>query len=128
MTGIFDNDGAVDWLQDFTEHPDPVKISSAFRLTGDSHEYPDALDCEEALAAAAVILSLKKGVPVAGLPNDKFELLRQSGINITDDMYVNALQSARHILSGSELKDLWEEDEQYGEWELSVKELIQAFS
>ena len=128
MTGIFENDGAIDWLNDFTEFPDQHKIKSAFQLTGDNHEYPDALDCEEALAAAAIIISLKKHIPISGLPHDKFEKLQQSGFIVPEELLAVALQSARHILSSSELKDLWEEDELFGEWELSVKELILALT
>lgn len=127
MTGIFENDGALDWLNDFTERPDLNKMISAFRLTGDSHEYPDALDCEEALAAAAVVISLKRGIPLGGLPHEKFEQLQHAGLAVDDELLSTALHSVKHIYAGSELKDLWEEDELYPEWELSIKELLQVF-
>lgn len=124
MTGIFENDGATDWLEDFTAHPDVVKITSAFRLTGDSAGYPDALDCEEALAAATVVASLIAGQPIAGIPHQKFEILNQSEFKVKKDLLQPALQSAIQILNKSELKDLWEEDDMFPEWELSVRELI----
>jgi hypothetical protein len=124
MTGIFENDGAIDWLTDFIESPDIIKIKSALRLTGDAKDYPDALDCEEALAAAAVIISLKKGIALAGLPHKELESLKKTGFLLSEDLITPALISARHILQNSELKDLWEEDDLYNEWELSVKELI----
>jgi hypothetical protein len=125
MTGIFENDGAIDWLTDFVESPDIIKIKSALRLTGDAKDYPDALDCEEALAAAAVIVSLKRGIPLAGLPHKEFESLQNSKFTLNEELTAPALNSANHILKNSELKDLWEEDELYSEWELSVKELIE---
>ena len=124
MTGIFENDGAIDWLEDFTSHPDAVKITSAFRLTGDQAGYPDALDCEEALAAAAAVASLISGNPVSGMPHVQFESLRDSGFQVNTDLSITALQSVKQILMKSELRDLWEEDDMFGEWELSLKELI----
>lgn len=124
MTGIFDNDGAIDWLKDFTEHPEEVKMRSALMMTGDAENYPDALDCEEALAAAAVIVSLRKQMPQAGLPHDYFEKITDSGFKLKNDLTPTALISAKNILANSELKDLWEEDEEYTEWQLSVRELI----
>jgi hypothetical protein len=124
VTGIFENDGATDWLEDFTAHPDIVKINSAFRLTGDSAGYPDALDCEEALAAAAVLASLLAGQPIAGIPHQKFESLMLSEFAVKKDLVQPALQSAKQILNKSELRDLWEEDDMFSEWELSVRELI----
>jgi hypothetical protein len=124
VTGIFENDGATDWLEDFTAHPDIVKINSAFRLTGDSTGYPDALDCEEALAAAAVVASLLSGQPIAGIPHQKFESLMLSEFIVKKDLVQPALQSAKQILNKSELRDLWEEDDMFSEWELSVRELI----
>jgi hypothetical protein len=125
ITGIFENDGAIDWLTDFIEYPDIIKIKSALRLTGDAKDYPDALDCEEALAAAAVVISLKNNLPLASLPHKQFELLQKTGFYLNEDLVPLAQKSTRHILKNSELKDLWEEDEMYGEWELGVKELIE---
>lgn len=124
MTGIFENDGALDWLNDFVENPEEIKIRSAFRLTGDETNYPDALDCEEALAAAAVVISLYHNKPCAGMPHTSFETILAMGFQCESELRLLAYNSAKHILEQSELKDLWEEDEDYAEWELSIKELI----
>ncbi|CAN5610481.1 hypothetical protein BH11BAC2_BH11BAC2_24370 [soil metagenome] len=120
--GNLENDGALDWLQDFSDEPNNIKFNSAFLLIMDNDEYIEATDCEEALAAAEVIAAIE-GNACAGFPEEDLELILKAEMQLNPDHKKMALLAIEKIASHSELKELWEESEDGMKWYESLKDL-----
>jgi hypothetical protein len=113
--GNFDNDSALDWLMDFAEEPALSKINSALNIVADNDGYADALDCEEALAAAEVIaLLLKSGA--SDFPEEEITTIKNCGIVVDSKLKSEALEAIKKIILNSELKDIWEETDEVNHW------------
>ena len=119
-TGNFENDTAMDWVGELQEGGDADRVEQALkRVTDpDSAEYLDADESCEALAAAEVV-AIAMGHPPAVDPPDQetIDTLRTWAI---DHPQVGVLAPiARRAIDrvaqpGSELRELWFEDEDDG--------------
>ena len=125
--GSFDNDTAMDWTWDLEASSDFSVITQALdRISAQLNDYLEAPDCDEALAAAEVIAALK-GHPVNNLPQNVTQWL--AGKPQPDDELIakckNAIQAIR---DKSELKDLWQETDDFDVWSQSVNDLLARLS
>lgn len=114
-TGSFDNDSAMDWLMDFAEEPSVMKILSAFNLVVNEAGYADSLDSEEAVVAAEVV-ALLSGINTPDFPEEYIENVNNAEISISEELIRKALSSIEIIIKQSELKELWEESEDFPDW------------
>lgn len=119
----FENDGAADFVYDFYEHGNKM-ISKAFdKIINPEDKYLDAGDCEEALAGAEIIAAAK-GKPSEDLPHEmKDWLSKNDALNFKKNIFskkIDLTEKAQicihKILKFSELKELWEETDEFNDW------------
>ena len=129
----FENDGAMDWLGDFLDDPSEAKILEAFsaeptviqpgligRLMGKKPQvFPAEVDGEEVLAAAEVVATIL-GRPAASNPE---ELNSLRSISLHSNTSTKALEAIDALLANSNLKDCWEESDDFENWKATVQDL-----
>ncbi|MBC2602102.1 DUF4259 domain-containing protein [Puniceicoccus vermicola] len=129
----FENDGALDWLDDFLDAPSEKKILEAFsaettyiqpslmgRLMGKKPEkFTEELEGDEVLAAGEVVATIS-GHPANSNPE---ELKTIPKIHLAPDTTTRALAAIEAILANSNLKDCWEESDDFERWKTTVEDL-----
>ena len=121
--GSFDNDDALDWVIELEAADDSTILDAAFNtILDDTTQYLDASDCCSAIAAAEVVAALR------GKADDALPDSVQDWVNahpaIDDTLTARARQALASILKVSELKELWEEVDEYDQWLAAVNGLI----
>lgn len=118
----FDNDNAADWLYDLQETDDISLLQNS--LQPDLSDYLEAPDGETILAAAEIICAIDQG-PRHDLPEEA-----TAWVNAHRELEVAALKPlaakmiARVLADDSELKELWEENEElFDHWLADVRDL-----
>jgi hypothetical protein len=119
----FENDDALDWVIDLEEAPDMTILEVTLAAVLDSEEdYLDASICCFALAAAEVVAALG-GNPSAKLPEEVTQWVEGKGK--PDSSLVSTAKSViQAILDDSELKELWEETDEFEMWLDDVQGLL----
>lgn len=134
----FENDGALDWLGDFRDSPHESKIIQTFspqtpppktgffsRLFGGaSTPVSPELEGDEILAAAEVVATLR-GRPPATLPDDLKDL---PDVQISNETVTLALKAVDSVLETSNLRDCWEETDEYPSWKSAVADIRHRLS
>jgi Domain of unknown function (DUF4259) len=127
----FENDGALDWLGDFRDSPSETKFHQTFgplpapkgflsKLFGGSSSAPPLeLDGEDVLAAAEIVATLR-GHPAGDAIGDLADL---PDIKVTDEIVAMAIKAIDSVLTSSNLKDCWEETDDFGAWVATVKDI-----
>jgi len=126
-TGIFENDNALDWLYDLEERGADQLRATLFKTANyPGHEYLDATDATEAVAAAAVVAGSLAVTQREALPENATAWLDSSGY-YADYPMINAARLAlgRILADNSELRDLWEESEYFQAWMEDVRKLLE---
>lgn len=124
-TGNFGNDEATDWLYDLEETYGTEMLAEAFDVItrGEFHEQSD---CCIALAAAEIVAAAK-GKPAPDLPDDARKWL---GNQDTADLAKiktlskKAIIAVKKIQNKSELRDQWEESDEWHSWQMVVEGLL----
>jgi hypothetical protein len=124
-TGNFSNDEATDWLYDLEETYGPELLSDAFNVitSGDFHEQAD---CCIALAAAEIVAAAK-GKPAPDLPDDARKWLgnQDTGdVNKIKALNKKAIIAVKKIQAHSELRDQWEDSDEWHSWNMVVEGLL----
>lgn len=134
----FENDGALDWLGDFQDSPSESKIIQTFSprvsppktgffsklFGGASTPTIPELEGDEVLAAAEVVATLR-GSPPAPLPDDLKDL---PSVQISNETVALALKAVNSVLESSNLKDCWEETDEYSSWKSTVEDIRHRLS
>jgi hypothetical protein len=127
----FENDGALDWLGDFRDAPSETKFRQTFApqpapkgllsklFGGSSSAPPPDLDGEDVLAAAEIVATLR-GHPAVDASDDLADL---PDIKVTDEIVAMAIKAIDSVLTSSNLKDCWEETDDFGAWVATVKDI-----
>src|SRR5690606_12275219 len=123
-TGNFDNDDALDWLDDLCESNEQGAIRAALQVVVDwpENENLEAIDCCCALAAAAMIAAAP-GQPADDIPEEAEEWIDRNGPEVRPDEITLAKNAIRRIRTNSELRQLWEEADALEEWMDAVQDL-----
>jgi Domain of unknown function (DUF4259) len=104
--GSFENDDALDWLNELVEGSGLRPVSAALgRTTG---EYVEAPDASAAVAAAEIVAALM-GRPLAGLPDEAKAWIRAHPARPAPALVEQARAAVRRVQTDSELRELWEE-------------------
>lgn len=123
--GSFDNDTALDWLDDLARAPGTRAIRQALEHVSDNDGYIDADEASAALAAAELVAGLL-GQPPARLPEAAAEWLgapprdAPAEARALQPLALVAVNRARTI---SELRDLWEESKHAADWKQALDDL-----
>jgi Domain of unknown function (DUF4259) len=118
----FDNDAALDWLYDFSMDPSEQLLEETFKAVVDAADDYIESDDGSAVLVAAEVIAAARGKKSSAYPEDT-EVF--SKLKISPALIARALQ-AIDIVSrqdNSELKELWEESDEYTDWQKAVAEL-----
>jgi uncharacterized protein DUF4259 len=115
-TGIFENDGAGDFLADLKHHPSGWSLIRQ-TLERDGDRSPSK---SEAAVAAAECVAIARGKPSSN-PNPRaVDWCKAHPASDLPKLAALAVKVVREVRSSSELKDLWDGDE---EWDAIVGDL-----
>jgi len=122
--GSFDNDDALDWVDELENADDFSILADAFETVLDQKDgSPDASDCAIALCAAEVVASLLDN-PASDVPEEVLEWVEDKP-EPSSALIKIAIKALNVILDESELKELWMETEEYQDWVENVNTLIE---
>ena len=122
--GSFDNDDALDWVIELEEAKDFSILADAFEtVIGQKGNHPDATDSVIALCAAEVVAGLLDN-PASDLPDEVLEWMDNKPEPSTELINI-ALKALAVVLDDSELKELWEETDEYQDWVDNVSTLVE---
>jgi hypothetical protein len=122
--GSFDNDDALDWVYELEKADDFSILAEAFETVIDQKgSSVDAADCSIALCAAEVVASLLDN-PASEVPDEVLEWIEDKP-EPSPDLISLALKSLAVILDGSELKELWQETDEFQDWVDGVNSLVE---
>jgi hypothetical protein len=125
-TGIFDNDGALDYVGDIVIDSGLSQIEATLdRVLSIKLEYLEAPDAENALAAAEILARLQGRVNAEKSTDELEQWIKKTKISPSGELLEKARQSVARILTEpSELLELWNEsDEDGAEWRACVENL-----
>lgn len=117
----FENDYALDWVGSLIIQNKKDMIISALKEIELNNEYIEAPECSEALCAIEIIASIKSEdssdltEELLEWINIKRGLLRKS-ITFSQSEINLAISTLKKIINDSELKELWQESDNYQEW------------
>ncbi len=120
----FENDDALDWVIDLEKAPDMGILEGTLSEVLDSEEeYLDASVCCFALAAAEVVAALG-GNPSEKLPEEVAQWVEGKGKPASSLVSI-AKSAIQAVLDDSELKELWEETDEFELWHADVEGLLE---
>lgn len=125
----FGNDTALDWATELQDTQDFSLVEQAIQRVLDcGPEYLDADTAVEAVAAAEIIAkALGRGTQSDAYTEEVDAWLKSISAVPTSTLRSNTHHALSRILgSDSELKELWEESEDFESWESSVRLLQSA--
>lgn len=123
----FENDDALDWVIDLEKAPDLGVLEVTLSEVLDSEEeYLDASVCCFALAAAEVVAALV-GKPSEKLPEEVTQWVEGKG-EPDSSLISIAKRAIQAILDDSELKELWEETDEFELWHADVEGILERLA
>ena len=125
--GSFENDDACDFLADATESGDLSLIRDVLDNVLTSTEYVEAPDASQAIAAAEIVAAaLGRPTLAAQREEELSSWIARIRPTIDTELVGQARDALTRILApNSELRELWEETEEFSEWQSAVSELGQ---
>lgn len=118
----FGNDDANDWVWDLEKSKGTDILLAPFKSILNNNEYLESPDCSEALAAAEVVAAALTG-DMSKIPEEAQKWLnKKQGIfgkkpQIGKEQAILAEQTVQKIIKDSELKELWEETDDFAKWQ-----------
>ncbi len=118
----FENDDAGDWVYDLEMSNDKSVIHQALDGVLTNEDYLEAPDCCIALAAAEVVLAGRTGGH-ARVPEDvsswlkrKHGFIKKKPVTFESEDVSKSIEAISKIVESSELKELWEESDDFQPW------------
>ena len=112
--GNFDNDTAADYAGDFQDDPNETVLLETLTAVA-AEGYPEVDEASEALAAAEIIAAAL-GKPVRGFPEDLLLSAKNLHLSNPEAAQKMARRAIKAVLKKSELRELWEEGDDYEAW------------
>ena len=123
-TGIFENDVALDWVEQLLQSNNTSLLREAIRGVVDTSRYLEAPECCIALAAVEIVAALKNK-EYSLLPEAVESWVRKNSFIIDTQLVEVALRTIQAISRESELRDLWSESSFHDEWSNVINSLEQ---
>ncbi len=120
--GAFENDAALSWIGDLEDSKDLSVLDASLQAVINT-SVPGETECCEAFAAAEVVAALHKA-PSMMLPNGVLDWI-DSNPNLTDALREKAIEALEVVLSDSELRDFWAEEDDLDVWKEELEDLLQ---
>jgi hypothetical protein len=124
-TGSFDNDDAGDFIQDIVGGGDLSLIHEVVDNVLTSTEYVEGPDASQVIAAAEVLAAaLGRATRAAQGDAALMRWLARLRPSVETGLVARTAAALSRILaSNSELRELWEDSDDFAEWRASVEEL-----
>lgn len=124
--GSFENDDAADFLADVIDSGDTALLREALDNVLTSTEYVEAPDACQAIIAAEIIAAMSGRPTLAAEREEELaEWLQRIRPAMDPELVTRAREALLRILAeNSELRELWEEVEDYSEWQATISELL----
>lgn len=122
----FGNDTANDWAYGLEDVQDLSLIEAAFdAVNSNEGEYLDASVAEEAVAAAETLAHLLgRGAQMDSYTEKVQQWAKSVSARPNPALKNKARQALQRVLAdGSELRELWEETEEFSDWQKSIRTL-----
>lgn len=119
--GVFDNDDALDWLEELLESDGIGLIMRALddALSADYLEIPEA----SAALVAAEVLAARNLRASAALPEELRGWTERADIVLTEQMLARAQTAVARVATDSELAEVWGESGAAEQWQASLVDL-----
>jgi hypothetical protein len=122
--GNFENDSAMDWLVDFAVKPELSVIEEPFNTVLNATEFIDSEESFVALAASEIIAACGD-LPCNDFPEDiSLKELKPLMKLETISRAIQVIYKILHFEQHSELRELWQESDEYEDWIAIQNELI----
>jgi hypothetical protein len=125
----FGNDSANDWAYGLEDQTDFSLVAQAIQNVLDNgNDYLDSDVAVEAVAAAEVLAkALGRGTQADAYTEKVDTWLRSLGVNPSPDLLSKAQAALTRIVGpDSELRELWEESDDFETWQSSIRALQSA--
>lgn len=122
--GSFENDFAVDWVEDLVDGDDVAKIEGTLRTitaAAPADRLSDHVSCEA--VAAAEFVAAARGFPSDELPQWAIDWIHVHRVPSDPGMVTLAIKALQRVAADSELKDLRSESGSLGRWTDALNEL-----
>ena len=125
-SGPFENDDAMDWLGlELSEREDEEVLEWAFDAVIETPtdfliETPEA----STAIAAAEIVAATRGAPSDELHEVAAEWVVDNGSLVSETTVHKARAAVERVLASSELRELWDESGEGGEWRAKTEDLL----
>ena len=126
-TGLFEDDDAADWVWELQESADLGIVRAALEAIERKSQYLEAPECAVALAAAEIVAGLC-GQPAQGLPEEVSAWIAAHDSLPATPLKALALRVVQRVQSDSELRELWEESDEWGGWSANVESLARRLA
>lgn len=124
--GSFDNDDALDWIQELSRSGTKAIAAALNAITAAGEDYKEAPEASMAIAACEVVAAMRSR-PATELPPGVIEFLRGGG-QPDDAILENARVAIRRILGDSELEQLWRPSPDYRKWRALLEDLLRRLA
>lgn len=123
--GSFENDDAADWLLDLADHQSLALVRESIAAVLEADEFVDAADAGAAIAACELIAAaIGRPSGAARKQEDLMHWISRMRPVPDPALLADALSALDRILGpDSELRELWEESEDYAAWQADVGQL-----
>lgn len=121
--GGFENDDALDFLAELEEEEDLGLIREAFVTVIENDDYIDVDDASIAVAAGEVV-ALMLGNATTSLPDELIAWHAANDLRVPGGLAKRALRALEKVKADSELRDLWEESDDFADWQANIDDLV----
>lgn len=125
--GNFDNDDAMDWLAELEAEGLAAVDGALQSVLAGANDYLEAPTCCAGLAAAEVVAALR-GKPVGRPPEALTAWVVRHAARPSAELTASARAAVEAILARSELRELWQESDEFEEWTSAVGDLARRLA
>lgn len=125
-SGLFDNDDALDFIEDLAEAPDWRTVVQILDHVTKAAGYLEAPEGQIAVAAAAIVAAAVGDATI--LPDNQRELKAALGAPPEGAVRLARSALARVVAPASELDELWQEGEDHDAWLTQIAALQTTLS
>ena len=127
--GNFDNDTALDWVYELEETDDLSLIDSTVSAVFDEDYIDSDVGCEALIAIEAVARLLGNFGKENSYSEDLDNWVNSHSLDVPNTLIEKSKKALELILGeNSELKELWEDTEDYQSWIVEIKDLDKRLS
>ena len=121
--GNFDNDDAADWAYDLSQSTGTLLLVATLEAVSGNEGYGEAPECSMALAAAEVVAALR-GSRDPTLPDNVRRWVARNPVAVDGNLLMLARSAIERIRRESKLKELWQDTENYDDWQSLLENLV----